>query len=97
MGIWGMTHTAVQPMGQLQMGAIAGAFSAPIAVVVGSVAMVVIGLLFVLPNRRIRNLTLISDEAPSDSRPGEAPPAISAQNEPEPRQPDADEMPASRP
>ncbi len=76
MGIWGMTHTAVQPMGQLQMGAIAGVFSAPIAVVVGSTAMVVIGLLFILPNRRIRNLTLVPEsdsETPDQSGDKEGP------------------------
>ncbi len=76
MGIWGMTHTAVQPMGQLQMGAIAGVFSAPIAVVVGSTAMVVIGLLFILPNRRIRNLTLVPEpdsETPDQSGDTEGP------------------------
>ncbi len=72
MGIWGMTHTAVQPMGQLQMGAIAGVFSAPIAVAVGSIAMVVIGLLFILPNRRIRNLTLIPEpESETPEHPAE--------------------------
>jgi MFS family permease len=39
MGIWGMTHTTVQPMGQLVIGVVAGVFSAPIAVALGGAAM----------------------------------------------------------
>lgn len=62
MGIWGMTHTAVQPMGQLQMGTIAGVFSAPIAVTVGAIAMLAAAVLLVIPNRRIRTLTLEVDQ-----------------------------------
>jgi hypothetical protein len=58
MGIWGMTHTAVQPMGQLQMGAVAGIFSAPVAVTFGAIAMLTAAVFLVIPNRRIRTLTL---------------------------------------
>jgi sugar phosphate permease len=58
MGIWGMTHTAVQPLGQLQLGLLAGLFTAPIAVAIGGGAMVIFALTFVLPNSRIRRLTL---------------------------------------
>ena len=66
MGIWGMTHTAVQPMGQLQMGAVAGFASAPIAVAVGGVAMILAGVFLILPNRRLRTLTLEVDAYGSD-------------------------------
>ncbi|MPZ49255.1 MAG: MFS transporter [Dehalococcoidia bacterium] len=62
MGIWGMTHTAVQPMGQLQMGVLAGLLSAPIAVAFGGVAMLAFAVLVVIPNRRIRRLTLEMDQ-----------------------------------
>jgi predicted MFS family arabinose efflux permease len=58
MGIWGMTHTTVAPLGQLQMGSVAAAFSAPGAVVIGAVAMLAFAVLFVLPNRNIRELRL---------------------------------------
>ena len=57
MGVWGMTNTAVQPLGQLQMGILASATSAPIAVAVGGAAMLAFGLLWVLPNRHLRGLT----------------------------------------
>jgi predicted MFS family arabinose efflux permease len=62
MGIWGMTHTTVMPLGQLQVGLVAGIFSAPIAVAVGGLAMLVYAGLLVLPNARVRNLTLAVHE-----------------------------------
>ena len=62
MGIWGMTHTTVQPLGQLQMGILAGVLSAPIAVGLGGLAMLVYAAALVLPNARVRNLTLGADE-----------------------------------
>lgn len=58
MGIWGMTHTTVAPLGQLQMGSVAAAFSAPGAVIFGAAAMIAFALLLVLPNRHIRELRL---------------------------------------
>jgi sugar phosphate permease len=67
MGIWSMTHTAVQPMGQLQMGAIAGLASAPIAVAAGGIAMIAAGVLLVIPNRRLRGLMLRVDGQGSDA------------------------------
>ena len=68
MGIWGMTHTAVQPLGQLQLGLLAGFFTAPIAVTIGGVAMVVFALTFVLPNQRIRRLNLaVSDSSAEEA------------------------------
>ena len=70
MGIWGMTHTAVQPVGQFQMGAIAGFASAEVAVAVGSIAMIGFALLVVFPNGRLRALQLKppegAEEAESD-------------------------------
>jgi hypothetical protein len=57
-----MTHTTVMPLGQLQTGVLAGLFSAPIAVAVGGVAMLAYAALLVLPNARVRNLTLTADE-----------------------------------
>jgi MFS family permease len=63
MGLWGMTHTSVQPLGQLEMGLIASAASAPVAVIIGGVAVVGFALLAALPNRRIRELDLRRAEA----------------------------------
>jgi predicted MFS family arabinose efflux permease len=61
MGIWGMTYTAVGPLGQLQMGSLAGVFSAPAAVVIGSIAMIAFTAVVLLPNARLRNLSLRVD------------------------------------
>jgi MFS family permease len=58
MGVWGMTHTAVQPLGQLQAGVVAGLLSAPFAVAYGGVAMLVIAVLFIIPNRTVRELSI---------------------------------------
>ena len=58
MGVWGMTNTAVQPLGQLQMGLIAGATSAPVAVTVGAIAMIAFGLIWAVRDQRLRGLTL---------------------------------------
>jgi MFS family permease len=62
MGIWGMTHTTVMPLGQLVIGVVAGIFSAPIAVALGGAAMLAYAAVRVLPNARVRNLTLAADE-----------------------------------
>ena len=67
MGIWGMTHTAIQPLGQLVLGAAAALLSAPIAVAGGGLAMIVIGLLLAVPNAQVRNLTL-EDAETADAR-----------------------------
>jgi MFS family permease len=67
MGIWGMTHTTVMPLGQLQMGIMAGLFSAPVAVAAGGFAMLVYAAVLVLPNSRLRNLTLAGDEQDAEA------------------------------
>jgi MFS family permease len=67
MGIWGMTYSTVQPLGQMQMGAIAGAVSAPFAVMVGGLGMIAFSVALALPNGRLRRLTLES-EAPEEER-----------------------------
>ena len=73
MGIWGMTHTAVQPMGQLALGAIAAIFaSAPVAVAAGGAAMIAYGVLLAIPNAHVRNLALstehVEEPAPAGVR-----------------------------
>jgi hypothetical protein len=70
MGIWGMTYTAVQPLGQLQMGTVAGAAGPAVAVLVGSIAMLVFCVVFLLPNGRLRNLSITfgSEESAEDQR-----------------------------
>ena len=69
MAIWGMNYGVLLPLGQMQMGAVAGLsrtyFSdlmgsfagAPSAVFLGSAVMLAFALLGAVPNHRIRNLT----------------------------------------
>jgi MFS family permease len=58
MGIWGMTYSTVQPLGQMQMGAIAGAASAPVAVMLGGIGMIAFSVALAIPNSRLRRLDL---------------------------------------
>ena len=76
MGVWGMTHTSVQPMGQLQMGAMAALLSAPLAVTLGGVAIVVVGVMIAVSHVRLRNLTIDGDRTSEAARePREAAPS----------------------
>ena len=63
MGVWGMTYTSVQPMGQLQMGALTAAASAPFAVAVGGVAILVAAVVITLTQGHLRRLTFADDPA----------------------------------
>ena len=67
MGIWSMTHTTVQPLGQLQMGIVAGLASAPLAGVIGGIAIVAFGLLFSLRMAHLRHLTMQAQEVHEDA------------------------------
>ena len=56
MSLWGMTHTAVRPMGEMQFGAVAALMGAEFALGLGGAAVLAFVLLVVVPNRRIRTL-----------------------------------------
>jgi len=56
MSLWGMTHTAVRPLGEMQYGALAAVAGAPFALALGGVLVLVFALLIVIPNKRIRVL-----------------------------------------
>ena len=56
MGIWGMTHTVMQPFGGLGVGAAAGAIGAPIAVAIGGGVVALFGLLGAGRDSRVRNM-----------------------------------------
>ena len=56
MSLWGMTHTAVRPLGEMQFGAMAAVAGAPFALTLGGVAVLVFAALVVIPNKRIRAL-----------------------------------------
>ena len=56
MSLWGMTHTAVRPLGEMQFGAVAAAMGAPFALTVGGAMVLAFVLLIVVPNRGMRTL-----------------------------------------
>ena len=56
MSLWGMTHTAVRPLGEMQFGAVAAVAGAPFALALGGALVISFVLLIVIPNRRLRTL-----------------------------------------
>jgi hypothetical protein len=56
MGYWGMTHTSIRPLGELQLAGVAALVSAPFALALGSVLVVAFVLLVVWPSPSIRRL-----------------------------------------
>ena len=76
MGVWGMTHTVVQPLGGLQMGLAASALGAPVAVVAGGSAVALFAMLGAGRDSRIRNVgsmlpqPLVEESKPFTSQEG---------------------------
>jgi MFS family permease len=68
MGLWGMVHTSVRPMGEMGLGSMAAIASAPIAVGVGAVAILAFVLSFILPNRNLRRLPDLREAALAEHR-----------------------------
>jgi MFS family permease len=56
MGYWGMTHTSIRPLGEMQLAGVAALVSAPFALALGSVLVVAFVLLVVWPSPSIRRL-----------------------------------------
>ncbi len=67
MGIWGLTHSTFQPLGQMQMGTMAALFSPPFAVILGA-GMVIAFAIATTRNQRIRELGIAStSQAPLET------------------------------
>ena len=62
-GLWGMTHSLMQPLGGLSMGAAAGSIGAPLVVAVGGGVVALWGLLGMGSSKQIRRFG--SEDAPS--------------------------------
>lgn len=56
MSLWGMTHTAVRPLGEMQYGALAALAGAPFALALGGALVLAFAVLIVIPNKRMRAL-----------------------------------------
>ena len=56
MGMLGMVHTSIRPLGEMQAGALAAVTSAPLALMVSGVAILAFMGVFIVPNRLLRNL-----------------------------------------
>ena len=84
MGVWSMVHTSVRPMGEMQLGAVAAAVSAPFALAFGGVAVVAFSLLVIAPNRLVRHLSDLRTtpaEEPMGQRAAPAAPQAQAPSE----------------
>ena len=56
MGIWGMTYTLAQPMGSMQVGFLASAITAPLAVAINGGIACAIALLGVTRDKEVQAL-----------------------------------------
>jgi ribulose kinase len=56
MGVWGMTHTLVQPMGGLTMGGVASGFNATVAVAAGGGIVALFAMFGAGGSSRVRSL-----------------------------------------
>ncbi len=63
MGIWSLVHTSVRPLGEMQLTGIAAAVSAPFALALSGVMVVVFAVFFAAPNRRLRDLPQLREAA----------------------------------
>ena len=70
MGLYGMTYN-IRPLGGMQAGALAGLITAPFAIAVGGLAVVVFVVGAALTNRDLRRLTGIVRESEFALRSGE--------------------------
>lgn len=56
MGIWSMVHTSVRPVGELQFAGVAALASAPVAAIVGGVAVLAYTLGYLWRSKQARRL-----------------------------------------
>ncbi len=60
MGVYGLTHTGIRPLGETQLGVMAALVSAPFALGLGGILVLAFAFLIAAPNRRIRGLSAAS-------------------------------------
>jgi hypothetical protein len=58
MAMWGMTHSSVRPVGEMQFAGIAALTTASFALVLGGLVVIAFTLLVALPNRNLRRLNI---------------------------------------
>lgn len=63
MAIWGMTHSSVRPVGEMQFAGVAALTTASFALVLGGLAVMAFTLLVALPNRNLRGLNITEANA----------------------------------
>ena len=61
MGVWGMTHSVMQPFGGMAMGGVASGIGAAIVVAIGGSVVTLFGLLVTGRENRIRDMVVYSD------------------------------------
>jgi len=67
LGVWGMVHSSVRPLGEMQFSAMATLFSAPFAVLGGGLAIIASAVFFTIYGRPMRDL-VAAREAADESR-----------------------------
>ncbi len=63
MALWGMTHSSVRPVGEMQFVVVAALTTTSLALVVGGLAVIAFILLVALPNRNLRGLNITKAHA----------------------------------
>jgi MFS family permease len=58
MAMWGMTHSSVRPVGEMQFAGVAALTTASFALVLGGLVVIAFTLLIALPNRNLRRLNI---------------------------------------
>lgn len=72
MGVWGMVHTSIRPMGEMQLSGVAAAVSAPFALLLSGTLVLAFAILFAAPSRQMRSLAglrVAAAEEPSPTTP----------------------------
>jgi MFS family permease len=64
MAMWGMTHSSVRPVGEMQFAGVAALTTASFALVLGGLVVIAFTLLVALPNRNLRRLNITEVHAP---------------------------------
>ena len=56
MGLWGMTHTSIRPIGEMQFAGVAAIVAAPFALVLGGGIFLFFVLFVIAPNKYLKKL-----------------------------------------
>ncbi len=64
MALWGMMHSCIQPVGEMQFAVVAALTTSTFVLVVGGLVVIAFILLITLPNRKLCGLNITEAYAP---------------------------------